>query len=34
MPDESNEKVWDKKYFEMAQLYQIQTCGEVKHYCL
>ena len=31
VPEKIKEKIWDKKYVEMAQLYQIQTRGEVKH---
>ena len=31
MPDKIKEKILDKKYVEMAQLYQIQTRGEVKY---
>ena len=31
VPDKINEKVCDEKYFEMTQLYLIQTRGEVKH---
>ena len=31
VPDRIKEKIWDKKYVEMAQLYQIQTCGEFKN---
>ena len=31
MPNKIKENIWDKKYPEMAQLYQIQNRGKLKH---
>ena len=31
MPNMIKENIWDKKYVKIAQLYQIQNRGEVKH---
>ena len=31
VPDNIKGKIWDRKYIDMRQLYQIQTSGEIKH---